>query len=186
MTKKALKRKHKKTLNKWKTIYFITVLTGAILCIFEIGIYRLTMIKTIIPVSIIALVGLVTFYFNRGHFRKVYEEHWLIYAIIQNVVSWGFIACYLFMAANYYFSDNNVRHHTFEIKSKSWMSGSRRKRNERKPTVVIDYFGFAKELVFTFEDTESINAAKKINLSVKNGFFGFDVIDHYEIAEENW
>jgi hypothetical protein len=46
--------------------------------------------------------------------------------------------------------------------------------------VTIDYFGLQKELVFRYEDTEKVENADEVSLTVKNGFFGFDILDHYE------
>ena len=64
------------------------------------------------------------------------------------------------------------------------MPGPRRGRDERKPLVTIDYFGFEKELVFRYKDTKKVENADEVSLKVDEGFFGFDVLDHYETVDK--
>src|SRR6478736_6476789 len=179
MTSGATKKKSKQ-VDKWKIFYYVTFLTGITLLVLEIFIYRVTIIRTTIPISIILSVGVLTFLFNKNHYNKTYNIRGVFFPLMQNIVSWGFIACYLFMATNYYLADNELKDLKFEIKSKSSMPGPKRRRDERKPLVTIDYFGFKKELVFSYEDTERIENADKVNLTVRKGLLGFDILDHYD------
>jgi hypothetical protein len=172
-------------LHKWKMFYYLTFLTGITLLFLEIFIYRVTIIRTIIPITIILVVGITAFIFNRNHYKATYNVHGLFFPLMQNIVSWGFIACYLFMATNYYLAHNELKDLKFEIKSKSSMPGPKRRRDERKPFVTIDYFGFKKELVFNYEDTERVENADKINLTVREGLLGFDIVDHYDLVESH-
>jgi hypothetical protein len=172
-------------LSKWKVFYFVTALTGIILLYFEIHIYRLTIIPIAIPISISLLVGIVTFLFNKNHYKNTFNTRGPFFPLVQNIGSWGFISCYLFMATNYYFADPELKDLQFEIKSKSSMPGPKRRRHETKPTVTIDYFGFNKELVFKFKDTERVENADKLKLTVKKGLIGFDIVNHYDTVDEN-
>jgi 5,10-methenyltetrahydromethanopterin hydrogenase len=61
------------------------------------------------------------------------------------------------------------------------MTGRRHHRNEREPILTIDYFGVGKELIFTYDQTESVNKADSIIMTVKKGRFGFDVIKKYDV-----
>jgi hypothetical protein len=182
MTSKSTK-KESKYLNKWKVLYFATALTGIMLLVLEISIYRVTIIEATIPISIIFSVGVLTFFINKKHYAMTYNIHGVFFPLMQNIVSWGFIACYLFMATNYYLADNDLHDLQFEIKSKSSISGPRTRRHERKPLVTIDYFGFKKELVFKYKDTEKVEKAQKIDLRIKKGLLGFDIVDYYDTVD---
>lgn len=163
--------------------YYLTFLTGITLLVLEIFIYRVTIIRTIVPISIILVVGVAAFFINRNHYKTTYDVQGIFFPLMQNIVSWGFIACYLFMATNYYLADDELKDLKFEIKSKSSMPGSKRRRDERKPLATIDYFGFKKQLVFNYEDTERVENADKINLTVRKGLLGFDIVDHYDVVD---
>ncbi len=60
------------------------------------------------------------------------------------------------------------------------MSAGRRTTN-RDPLVKIDYFGSDKELVFHQFDIESVNNADSVKIKTRKGFFGFDVIESYNV-----
>lgn len=172
-------------IHNWKVFYGLIFIAGVILMVFGVGIYRLTIISNLIPISIILSVGTASYILSRKHYHKHNKGYGVFFGLLQNICSWGFIVCYLFMATNYYMADNEPRNLKFKIKSKSSMSGPKRKRKEKKPLVTIDYFGFEKELVFKYEDTKSVESAEEVSLTVNNGLFGFDILDHYEVVEKN-
>lgn len=183
MTSRANKSKLGQ-LNWWKVFYFITFLTGIALMVFEIHIYRVTIIRVIIPISIILSVGLIAFIINKNHYKSTYEVKGSFFALMQNMVSWGFIACYSFMATNYYLADNELKDSSFQIESRSSMPGPKGRRDERKPLVTIDYFGFKKELVFHFRDTERVENADNVSVIIRKGLLGFDILDHYDVVDD--
>ena len=37
---------------------------------------------------------------------------------MQNIISWGFISCYIFMATNFYFADDTIVEYKFKIEEK--------------------------------------------------------------------
>jgi len=170
--------------NPRKTFYFLIALVGIILMVFEIHIYRKTIIKTTIPISIIFTVGLIAFFFDRKNYNKTYSISGFFFPLGQNIISWGFITCYLFMATNYYLSDKNTTVYNFTIKGKSSLAGSRGNRSHTKPVVTVDYFGFDKELVFTYPDTKKIEEADSVTIKIRKGFFGFDVLNEYDVIEK--
>lgn len=88
------------------------------------------------------------------------------------------------MATNYYLADNENRTLKFRIKSKSSMTGPKRRRDERKPLATIDYFGFEKELVFQYRDTEKVKNADEITLTIRKGLLGYDILGHYDTVDE--
>lgn len=171
-------------IDKWKVFYALVFITGLILMVFEVGLYRVTVISKFIPISIILSIGTVTYIASKKHYHKHNKGYGIFFGLLQNTCSWGFISCYLFMATNYYLADNEHRNLKFKIKSKGSMTGSKISRNKWKPLVTIDYFGFDKELVFRYTDTKKVENADEVIVIVEKGFFGFDVLDHYEAVEK--
>lgn len=167
--------------NSRKTFYFLIALIGIVLILFEIHIYRNTIIKAIIPFSIIFVVGLIVFIFDRKNYNKTYSISGSFFPLAQNMISWGFIVCYLFMAINYYLSDTNITVYHFAVKERSSLPGSRGNRSHTKPVVIVDYLGFDKELVFTYPDTKRVAEADSAIIKIRKGFFGFDVLDEYDV-----
>lgn len=166
---------------KWKLFYFLVFIIGIVLTIFEISIFRKTLITQYIPISIILVTGFVGFIFNKKHLKKVYSTLGNFIIIIQCVGSWGFISCYLFMAANYYLASPIVKDYQAPIIEKSSVPGPKGSRNERQPLVRFRYFDFKKELVFKFEDTEKVNSADSVKIIVKKGGLGFEVLESYDV-----
>ncbi|MBI3220091.1 MAG: hypothetical protein HYZ44_11305 [Bacteroidetes bacterium] len=184
--KKRLKRQTEKYA-KWKKYYFITLITGLILIILEINLYRKTIIPLWIPLTVIFTIGVISFFINRTHYNLTNNTKGWFFPLLQNIISWGFISCYLFIAMNYYFAEEKQHQSIFEIKSKSSMPGSRGHRNARKPLVTIDYFGFEKELVFTNKDTKKVDKATQVKLVTKKGLLGFVILEHFEtVGDHNW
>lgn len=165
----------------WKAYYTSMFFLGLILIFFEIFIYRQTIIDIYIPISIIIFTGLITFLLNKKHYKNIYNLSGNFYPIMQNIISWGFITCYIFMATNFYFADDTIVEHKFKIEEKNSMPGSKRHRDERKPLIIINYFGFKKELVFDNEDTEKVKFADSTKVFVRKGGLGFDLLDNYDV-----
>ena len=174
---KEIEKKEK----KWKVFYTLMFFLGLLLMLFEIFIYRITIIDVYFPISIILVIGFFAFFFNKQHYKKTYSLKGNFYPIMQNLISWGFISCYIFMAINYYLAENVTTNYRFKIKEKSSMPGSKHHRSERSPLVRFDYFGFEKELVFHFSDTEKVNSADSVKVFVRKGGLGFDILESYDI-----
>ena len=164
----------------WKACYTVTLFIGMILIIFEVFIYRRTMITPIIPISIILGIGTVAFLLNKEHYKATYSLNGNFYPFMQNIISWGFISCYIFMSLNYYFADPATQVHRFVIANKDSMPGTKGRRHERSPTVTFDYFNLKKELVFDYSDTDRILEADSVTVSIRKGALGFDVLESYD------
>ncbi|SOD14597.1 hypothetical protein SAMN06297358_1654 [Pedobacter xixiisoli] len=63
------------------------------------------------------------------------------------------------------------------------MPGRKHHRNERQPLVRIDYFSFEKELVFRYADTDKINKADSVRVTVRKGGLDFDVLEDYDVLK---
>ncbi len=181
----TIRKQNQETVKKvkfWKGFYILTFFLGMVLMIFEINIYRKTIIDSSILFPIILVIGLVTFYFNKHHYNKTCLLTGNFFPLIQNLFSWGFISCYAFMATNYYLADKTTTEYKFLIKEKSSMPvDDDHHWSERKPLVRIDYFNFEKELVFYYVDKEKVDKADSVILSVRKGGLGFDIIDEYDV-----
>jgi hypothetical protein len=93
----------------------------------------------------------------------------------------GFIVCSTLMLTNYYFADKESITETFEIVERSSLPGSKRHRDERQPTFQINYNGKIKELVFNHEYYEQMNFFTNVEIEVRKGYFGFDILENKKL-----
>jgi energy-coupling factor transporter transmembrane protein EcfT len=151
--------------------YTLTGLLGLILIYFEILIFRKTIINVWIPLSIIFLFGLFTFLFTKGHYKKTYHLSGNFLPLLHSIVSLGLIACYIFMAANYYLSGERSVSKAKILKTGHLAKGRRGCAN---PYCEIKINGLEKQLIFPcgFD----IDNSNTVILTVEKGFFGFDVV----------
>jgi predicted membrane protein len=179
--RKKVQEPETKEQKLWKWFYVASFFAGSILMIFEIGIYRITIIDFKIPLLVILLFTGLTYIPIKNHYQNLYQVKSFFYPLMQSMISFGFIACYLFMAINYYGAEDDLKSYEFHIREKSTLTGSKGRRSERKPVVRFDYFGFEKELVFGFNSTDKVNNSDRVILTVKEGALGYDVIDSYDV-----
>jgi hypothetical protein len=125
------------------------------------------------------LVGLIAFIISNQHYKKTYNIKGSFLPLMQSILSWGFIACYLFLALNFYFADKQINECVLPIKSKSSIQG--RPRSMRQPTIKFDYNKFEKELVFYFSETALVDKSQEIKLQIRKGAFGYEIIDDYKL-----
>ncbi|GCC51598.1 hypothetical protein SanaruYs_18240 [Chryseotalea sanaruensis] len=88
------------------------------------------------------------------------------------------------MATNYYFADTELKIEGFEIKSKSSLPGRRMHRSARKPTIQIKYYGLNKELVFKNSETEKVERAEKVILTIRKGLYGYEILENYDTVDK--
>lgn len=156
---------------------FIAFMIGLILIIWEISIYRKTIIPIWIPLAIIGVIGLITAYFDYKNYSSAYTGRGkMFFVICQNTVAWGFSICSIFMLSNYYLANSATQIRTFNIESKSSMSGGRYHWDERKPLIRINYDGQEKELVFSNKYFNNLEKYQKVSLVTQNGLYGFDIL----------
>lgn len=165
----------------WKIFYNSMFFLGMILMLLEISIYRKTIVNIYTPISIVLTVGLFAFILNKKHYKRVFSLTRNFIPLIQSLGSWGFITCSIFMAANYYLAEKTVTKYEIAIKEKSSMPGSKGRRGERQPLVRIKYFDIEKELVFRYSETEKVNNADSVAVTIKKGLLGFDILQDYKV-----
>ena len=168
-------RKQRKIV--YPTIFFI----GLILIIWEIEIYRNTVINKYILLGIIFLVGFIAFILDFDNYAKTYPKYsrlsLIVYSLMHYIIGYGFIVCSIFMLVNYYFSDKTFELKKYEIIERSSMTGGKYRRYERQPLFRIKYEGKMKELVFPHQYYEKRNFYSEVEFKVKKGYFGFEIIE---------
>ena len=171
-----------KNLKLWKTFYTLTLFIGIILLLWEIHIYRKTLIDLYIPLLLKVIPGVIAYLLIRDHYRRTYIIDGVFFPLGQSVLSVGFITCFMFMAANYYLADSkNTKTQQFWIKEKATIQG---RRTKPQPMIIIEYNGKDHELIFPSNYVKDALASSKVELILKPGFFGFDVIEKQGLISE--
>ncbi|SOD14595.1 hypothetical protein SAMN06297358_1653 [Pedobacter xixiisoli] len=106
---KTIKRKQETVKNEklWKGFYSVAFFIGLVLFVFEITIYRKTIIDVYIPILIILVVGLLTFYFNRNHYKKTYSFTGIFFSSNTEFIFLGFYFLLHFYGDQLLFSRQN-------------------------------------------------------------------------------
>ncbi len=168
------------TIKLRKIFYPAIFFIGLILIIWEITIFRNTLISKYVLFGIIIVVGLTAFILDFNNYVRTYPKYTrlaqVIYSLMHYIVGYGFIVCSIFMLINYYFSDKTFEKRNFKILERSSMSGGKYHRNERQPLFRINYDGKMKELVFPHKYYEKMDFYSEVEFKVRNGYFGFEII----------
>jgi len=166
---------------KLDNLISVLFVIGLILLVWVVFIYRRTLIDVKIPLLIWLVPGifLTPLYYNKFNRIDGRRAHWVLHYIAHTGMTGAFLL-FGFMASNFYFAGNQSLNRRFEIVSKGSIPGGKGHRNERQPYVVIDYGGFKKELIFTFPEEEKIDAARYVDLTVKQGLWGFEILERYD------
>lgn len=165
------------TESKLKTILIsiaplFLFVSAILLTVWEINIFRKTFISYYIPILLWVLPGLlVTPFLNKS--LRLYEDlkssFWIF---IFNIITWGGLTVFSFMAANYYFPDKDVFLKTFTVKESGKLAKGKNGCNH--PYVRIEYKGATKELVFPCDTI--IENKKTVDIVIKKGLFGFEIV----------
>ncbi|MDH7463744.1 hypothetical protein QEG73_20755 [Chitinophagaceae bacterium 26-R-25] len=159
-----------------KIFYTATLVIGFLLLALEINIYQ----KTIIPISniivVICLISVITYVFIKNDYRNTYHYKNLLFPLIQSIFSFGFIACYIFVASNFYFAHSDIRLKSCLISSKHTIG-----TKNPNPAIEIDYEGITKQLVFSTKQKEEVDTSQAVLLTIRKGFWGYDVFYDIEL-----
>ena len=161
---------------KYKSFYFITAIVGMVLFVSQIGIYRKTIIPFKIPFTLTFIFAVLTFFIIHKKYRQTYQNKNIFFPFAQSYVSFGFIACYIFIALNFYLADNNFEVKSFPILRKHTIGAK-----HPQPAIEIDYEGLEKQLVFYTVQQKQVDSSTQISLTVKKGFFGYDIFSNIEL-----
>jgi len=166
----------------YPTIFFL----GIILMIWQINIYRNTIIDLVIPIGLLLIVGILVFIMDFKNFKKTYNYNGIglyFYASMHYLIGFGFIACSIFILTNYYLADSNIKTESYEIIDRYELGegGGRKIKRGPKPAFVINYNGHKKELVFYTQYLENMNSYKTVEFDTRNGFFGFKILENKKL-----
>jgi hypothetical protein len=158
-----------------KINYVLTVLffSGLVLTYFEILIFRKTVIDWKIPTGIWFFVGLAMTFVTTELLDKYYKTTDFFLRLVFNINAFGGLTVYIFMSLNYYFqpSDESKKMKVSIIKTGHLAKG---RSGCGEPYAHINIQGEEKELIFRC-DIE-IENYKFVDLTVKKGLWGFDII----------
>ena len=126
----------------FKNKLFLNILFfgGFFLTGFEVYLYRNTIIDWKIPTFIWFFGGLIVTPFFRKVLNKFYNAEILLLQIVYNLVAFGGISVFSFMAINFYSENSNLNEKEFEIIKK--------KSTRRNQIIVINYEQFEKKPIF--------------------------------------
>jgi len=136
----------------------------------EISFYR----RTIVPLRTLFLTiffpALISFVIIRKDYNRTYQTKGFFFPLMQSILSFGFMTCYGFMALNYYMADTDTEIKPCKILHK-YTIGTK----QPQPAIEIDYDGIEKQLVFKVGQQTQIDSSNYVVLTVKEGFFGYDI-----------
>jgi hypothetical protein len=157
-----------------KVFFNLLTIAGLFILVAEINIYRETMINIRMPLLTLLITGILVTPFISKLLDKYFGISNIFLQILYNIITCGSITIYAFMAINYYFPDDKEFYFkTLIIRTGNWAKGSGI-HTCATPYAEVRIKNITKELPFPC-DTE-IEKYKFIDLYVKKGYFGYDII----------
>ena len=178
------KEKNKKIpFDKVKFFVGLLFFIGAGLTVFEIMIFRRTVIKWQIPFLIWLTTGIVsTVAFSKIWKINIKDEFGnssKFWTLFYNCLTFGGITIFTLMFINFKSLEINIETHKLKILKKSTMRG----KPKRIPLADVEFKGLIKTIIFTSEEKKKLENAEYIELKTKRGNLGFDVIVEKRIIE---
>ncbi len=172
-------------MNKQRKLLYPTLfILGVILMAWQISIFRNTIIDLSFLIGIVFVIAIIAFLLDFKNFEKTHNYSGIglyFYASMYYICGFGFIVCSIFILTNYYMADSESVKETYEIVERSSTPGRRHYREERKPTFDINYKGKIKELVFPHKYYDKMNFYTKVELEVRKGYFGYDILENKKL-----
>ncbi|MBP8034140.1 MAG: hypothetical protein KAZ71_06045 [Bacteroidia bacterium] len=159
-------------INWVKGILPIIFIGTLILTVFEIEIYRQTLINWAILTFIWFLPGIILTPFTRKFLKYHIETNSLFLQFLFNTVTWGGLLIYGFMATNYYYPTKSIRTITAKIIRTGHLAKGRYGCGPPYCDVVIN--NKEKELIFPCG--LEIEKYKSIDLKIQKGLWGFEIV----------
>lgn len=147
----------------------------------EVELYRNTVIDWVIPTSIYIVGGLVFSPMTSklvGGYSTLSDYFWFS---VGNILVFGGIVAYIFMALNFYFPSGEPTFLKVQIIKRGYLS-SGKSRYRGEPYADVKIYGADKELIFP-RDIE-IKNFKYVGVSIKKGLWGFDIIESKTLLTE--
>lgn len=153
-------------------------ISGLLLTVWAIEIYRHTVISWVYPTLLWSLPGIILTpvlynYLN----RKIWTKSWLLHSVF-NICTWGGIVVYCFMAGNFYSASNTTSVVQVPVINKGHLAKGRNGCGE--PWLEVEYNGEIKQLIF--DCGTNIDKIQLVQLTISKGFLGFDVIRNQNLV----
>lgn len=161
-----------------RDLYSLLFILGLVLMIWQIDVFRVTIISFWVPLLIIILSSSIAFIIDFKNYQRTFIVSGIylyLYSAVFYIVGCGFILCSVFTIANYHLADDYTETKSYLIQEKSSLPGRRRHRDKRQLLVIIDYDNKPKEMVFNHYHYQNRNKYDTVLVDVREGFFGFDV-----------
>ncbi|WP_295793195.1 DUF4241 domain-containing protein [Mucilaginibacter sp.] len=170
----------KPNITPYHTLLTILFFAGLILLVAQIKIYHNTFINYVIPTAVWLVTGLVATPLLANTLTLHYNTRSPVLQLVYNLCTWGSIAVYAFMASNFYFGKGSVV--TFKTTITKTGELAKGAFGCGEPYVNVVYDGVEKEVIFGC----GIPVAnyKDLELSVKKGLWGFNVIKTGSLLNE--
>jgi hypothetical protein len=124
-------------------------------------------------------VSVATFLCIKNDYRNTYQRKSLFFPVMQSIASFGLIGCYIFMASNLYFAHNDIFIKSCLISSRHTIG-----TKNPQPAIEIEYEGVEKQLVFYRGQEDEVNKSRYVLLTVRKGFWGYDVFDDIKLTNQ--
>ncbi|RZJ75968.1 MAG: hypothetical protein EOO45_03960 [Flavobacterium sp.] len=161
-------------------ILMLLFITGMLLLIPGIEIYR----KTIIPLSILVLLVTLATAIGAGVFLFFFSSQKLWYLFGVSAAFFGGMAFFLTLYLNRQTIDDQGIVEDFDIVHRSTMPRSSRSSSGcRQPLININFYGQEKELVFFCQHEDLSKRARKVKLNYSKGAFGYAYIISQKLME---
>lgn len=169
------KRDRNKTLD---AVLFVLFLLSVSLVVWGINIYRRTIIEPkylFVAISLGTFVAAIILLFVTRVFLNAFWTFFLAAAIGGGTVY--FLILYL----NRELANKEITSETFDIHRTGNLAKGR-KGVCRSPYVMIDFYGFEKQLVFYCEYEKTIHNFRKVRVDYFKGFFGFPIVQNQTLV----
>ena len=170
----------KLNITPYNTLLTILFFSGVILLVAQIKIYHNTFINYVVPTAVWLITGLVATPLLANTLTLHYNTRSPVLQLIYNTCTWGSIAVYAFMASNFYLGQGSIV--TFKTTITKTGELAKGAFGCGEPYVNVVYNGIEKEVMFGC----GIPVAnyKDLELSVKKGLWGFNVIKGGSLLSE--
>lgn len=173
-------KKSKKIINILTTLL---LLVGIVLMFLSVYIYHKTFIPIVIPLGIWLITGLISTVLIFNLWNEYFVRTHFILQLLFNMISVGSIFCFLFLSINYYNKSNISKINSFKIIEKSSPITSRKgdgRSSTKLPIITIEHLNNTKELIFNYTEKSNVYYGDSIELTIKKGLLGYEVIDNYK------
>lgn len=168
--------------NKKRFLFGFLFILGACSTVLGELLYAKTFVNTYVLLLICLLIALISTPFTFRRYQKIFEYrksyffHFTMYAFIQSFVSWGLLVGTSLLMLNYYCATPKKTKIAYDIVSRTSLEIGKINYHEFHPVFTVEHNGIFKQLLFSKDYYKDATIFNTIELSVSEGFLGFDII----------